>query len=129
MNESRRNSQRPSLKLASNSFTQRVGSSGLTITYTEIRKKLRTGKPLIPVRYVVALLGTMATGFVFALRVNLSVAIVAMVNHTAVSGEEALVRGNYTLTELPFLAADHCPIKLITDSGHLELDGQHEVSL
>lgn len=74
-----------------NSYAHKATNES-TITYTEIRKRLRPTKPWLPVRFGVALLGAMATAFVFALRVNLSVAIVAMVNNTAVSHEEARTR-------------------------------------
>lgn len=38
----------------------------------------------IPARYVLAVLGSIAMAIIYGLKVNLSVAMVAMVNHTAV---------------------------------------------
>lgn len=38
----------------------------------------------IPVRYIVSILGSIAMAIIYGLKVNLSVAIVAMVNHTAI---------------------------------------------
>lgn len=40
---------------------------------------------LIPARYVLAVLGSIAMAIVYGLKVNLSVAMVAMVNHTGVA--------------------------------------------
>lgn len=39
---------------------------------------------LLPARYILALLGSIGMGIAYGLKVNLSVAVVAMVNHTAV---------------------------------------------
>jgi MFS transporter, ACS family, solute carrier family 17 (sodium-dependent inorganic phosphate cotransporter), other len=41
---------------------------------------------IIPARYVLSVLGSIAMAIVYGLKVNLSVAMVAMVNHTAVKG-------------------------------------------
>lgn len=41
-------------------------------------------RPFIPIRHVIVALGTMACVFVYVLRLNISVAIVAMVNQTAI---------------------------------------------
>src|SRR5713101_6626483 len=49
------------------------------VTYTEERKRLRTTKPWIPIRFLVVFLSAFATAFVMCQRINLSVAIVAMV--------------------------------------------------
>jgi MFS transporter, ACS family, solute carrier family 17 (sodium-dependent inorganic phosphate cotransporter), other len=38
----------------------------------------------IPVRYIVSILGSIGMAIIYGLKVNLSVAIVAMVNHTAI---------------------------------------------
>lgn len=38
---------------------------------------------LIPARYILAILGSIAMAIVYGLKVNLSVAMVAMLNHTA----------------------------------------------
>lgn len=38
---------------------------------------------MIPARYILAILGSIAMAIVYGLKVNLSVAMVAMVNHTA----------------------------------------------
>lgn len=38
---------------------------------------------LIPARYILAILGSIAMAIVYGLKVNLSVALVAMLNHTA----------------------------------------------
>ncbi|RWS02958.1 Sialin-like protein [Dinothrombium tinctorium] len=67
-------------------------------------------KPFIPVRYVIVSLGTIATGLVFCLRVNLSVAIIAMVNNTAINEREALVRNtnDSTITVLDLRTTDQC---------------------
>lgn len=37
---------------------------------------------LVPARYILAILGSIAMGIVYGLKVNLSVAMVAMLNHT-----------------------------------------------
>lgn len=39
---------------------------------------------LIPARYVLSVLGSIAMAIIYGLKVNLSVAMVAMVNHTAI---------------------------------------------
>lgn len=39
---------------------------------------------LVPARYILAVLGSIAMAIIYGLKVNLSVAMVAMVNHTAV---------------------------------------------
>lgn len=39
---------------------------------------------LIPARYILSVLGSIAMAIIYGLKVNLSVAMVAMVNHTAV---------------------------------------------
>ena len=39
----------------------------------------------IPARYILSILGSIAMAIIYGLKVNLSVAMVAMVNHTAVS--------------------------------------------
>lgn len=39
---------------------------------------------LIPARYILSVLGSIAMAIIYGLKVNLSVALVAMVNHTAV---------------------------------------------
>lgn len=44
---------------------------------------------LIPARYVLSVLGSIAMAIVYGLKVNLSVAMVAMVNHTAVALQNA----------------------------------------
>lgn len=38
---------------------------------------------LVPARYILAILGSVAMAIVYGLKVNLSVAMVAMLNHTA----------------------------------------------
>lgn len=43
----------------------------------------------IPVRYIVSILGSIAMAIIYGLKVNLSVAIVAMVNHTAIKAMSA----------------------------------------
>lgn len=40
---------------------------------------------LLPARYVLATLGSIAMAIIYGLKVNLSVALVAMLNHTAIS--------------------------------------------
>lgn len=42
----------------------------------------------MPARYILAILGSVAMAIVYGLKVNLSVAMVAMVNHTAITGDE-----------------------------------------
>lgn len=42
-------------------------------------------EPCIKWRYIFAILGSMGMAIIYGLKVNLSVAIVAMVNHTAVA--------------------------------------------
>lgn len=39
---------------------------------------------LVPARYILAILGSIAMAIVYGLKVNLSVAMVAMLNHTAI---------------------------------------------
>lgn len=39
---------------------------------------------LVPARYILAILGSVAMAIVYGLKVNLSVAMVAMLNHTAI---------------------------------------------
>lgn len=43
-----------------------------------------TFSALVPARYILAVLGSIAMAIIYGLKVNLSVAMVAMVNHTAV---------------------------------------------
>lgn len=45
---------------------------------------LNLSTALIPARYVLSVLGSIAMAIIYGLKVNLSVAMVAMVNHTAV---------------------------------------------
>lgn len=45
--------------------------------------------PLIPSRYILSVLGSIAMAIIYGLKVNLSVAMVAMVNHTAVAHSSA----------------------------------------
>ena len=40
---------------------------------------------LIPARYILAVLGSIAMAIIYGLKVNLSVALVAMLNHTAIN--------------------------------------------
>lgn len=40
---------------------------------------------LIPARYILAILGSIGMAIIYGLKVNLSVAMVAMLNHTAIS--------------------------------------------
>lgn len=40
---------------------------------------------LLPARYVLAILGSIAMAIIYGLKVNLSVGIVAMINHTGVA--------------------------------------------
>lgn len=44
---------------------------------------------LIPARYVLSVLGSIAMAIIYGLKVNLSVAMVAMVNHTALALQNA----------------------------------------
>lgn len=44
---------------------------------------------LVPARYVLSVLGSIAMAIIYGLKVNLSVAMVAMVNHTAVALQNA----------------------------------------
>lgn len=39
---------------------------------------------LVPARYILAILGSIAMAIIYGLKVNLSVAMVAMLNHTAI---------------------------------------------
>lgn len=45
---------------------------------------LRFSSALIPARYILSVLGSIAMAIIYGLKVNLSVAMVAMVNHTAI---------------------------------------------
>lgn len=67
---------------------------------------------LVPARYVLSVLGSIAMAIIYGLKVNLSVAMVAMVNHTAValqnvhkldesheSGATAYAMSNFTTSE------------------------------
>lgn len=40
---------------------------------------------LVPARYILAILGSIGMAIIYGLKVNLSVAMVAMLNHTAIS--------------------------------------------
>lgn len=52
---------------------------------------------VIPARYVLAILGSMGMAIVYGLKVNLSVAMVAMLNHTAIqSFHHSASLGNIT---------------------------------
>lgn len=60
----------------------------------------RESKCVLPCRYSMALLGGFGFVVVFALRVNLSVALVAMVNTTDSSGYTELSSGNKKVSSL-----------------------------
>ncbi|XP_022227411.2 sialin [Drosophila obscura] len=53
---------------------------------------------LVPARYVLALLGSIGMAIVYGLKVNLSVAMVAMVNHTAIKELNELQHGSGPVT-------------------------------
>ncbi|XP_020810473.1 sialin [Drosophila serrata] len=53
---------------------------------------------LVPARYVLALLGSIGMAIVYGLKVNLSVAMVAMLNHTAIKGHHDAGHGAATVT-------------------------------
>jgi len=55
---------------------------------------------LIPARYVFAILGCIGFGIIYGLKVNLSVAIVAMVNQTAVASESSHWMTNTSIAAL-----------------------------
>ncbi|EDW03320.1 sialin [Drosophila grimshawi] len=52
---------------------------------------------LVPARYVLAILGSIGMAIVYGLKVNLSVAMVAMVNHTAIHMHQEKGSGNHNL--------------------------------
>lgn len=45
---------------------------------------------LVPARYILAILGSVGMAIVYGLKVNLSVAMVAMLDHTAISRHQSL---------------------------------------
>lgn len=51
----------------------------------------------VPARYVLAILGSIGMAIVYGLKVNLSVAMVAMVNHTAIHQLQSDHQVNHTL--------------------------------
>ncbi|GJQ72178.1 hypothetical protein Trydic_g3270 [Trypoxylus dichotomus] len=53
---------------------------------------------IIPCRYILAVLGSIALAIIYGLKVNLSVAIVGMVNHTALELQEGKTAKNNSLT-------------------------------
>lgn len=50
----------------------------------------------MPARYILAVLGCVAFAIIYGLKVNLSVAIVGMVNHTATAGKEESLSSHRT---------------------------------
>lgn len=53
---------------------------------------------LVPARYILAILGSIAMAIVYGLKVNLSVAMVAMLNHTAIKLSSDSYKMSHILT-------------------------------
>lgn len=79
---------------------------------------------LIPARYVLSVLGSIAMAIIYGLKVNLSVAMVAMVNHTAVGllnshggndhGNDSFGGSMFNMTKLE---REECDAETKTNSG------------
>lgn len=83
---------------------------------------------LVPARYILAILGSFAMAIVYGLKVNLSVAMVAMLNYTALklasdtSHIEHSLTTNLTITH----NEDDCGIDSAT-SAAVEVNGHHKI--
>jgi len=75
--------------------------------------------PLIPARYVLSVLGSIAMAIIYGLKVNLSVAMVAMVNHTAVRLQNPHVSDDHgsNLNTTMLSLIEECEAENRTSSG------------
>lgn len=64
---------------------------------------------LVPARYILAVLGSVAMAIVYGLKVNLSVAMVAMLNHTAIKLASDGGHTNSTLMKFNSTNITHAP--------------------
>lgn len=55
---------------------------------------------MVPARYILAILGSFGMAIIYGLKVNLSVAMVAMINHTALSHHQPPVSIHHNVTHL-----------------------------
>ena len=56
----------------------------LKVTFSTFAENRPGGRVMLPMRYLMAIMGSIGMAIIYGFKVNVSVAIVAMVNHTAV---------------------------------------------
>lgn len=74
----------------------------------------------IPARYILAVLGSLGMAIVYGLKVNLSVAMVAMLNYTALAEASAANQGNITVS---VNASENCEAPQDDIDGTVQEDG------
>lgn len=71
----------------------------------------------IPARYILSILGSIAMAIIYGLKVNLSVAMVAMVNHTAVRLQHEAESNGTSHSSVNFEAREECEAENRSSSG------------